>query len=101
MNEEFEQLKQTVAILRADVNMANAALIAIAAALEKGPLQSLCAFDLLAEEEIANRLAEPVSCDWPPLLSAASDRMRDRFHKAMAIFDASRGETTAGQDDRP
>lgn len=88
MNEEIEQLKKTVAILRADVNMANAALIAIAAALEKGPLQSLHAFDLLAEIEIANTLASPLASDWLHLLSSARDQMEGRFHQAIEIYEA-------------
>jgi len=100
MNEEIEQLKQTVATLRADVNMANSALIAIAAALEKGPLQSLHAFDLLAEVEIADTLAAPLADEWPQLLSSARDRMEGRFHTAIEIYEA-RVEPSTDKDRPP
>lgn len=85
---KLDRLEKAVLQLRADLNIANITIVALAAALPI-PVVALAAFHGLAEQAEADALASPAEEGWLSLLSESRNRMESRFHHALELFDES------------
>lgn len=90
MNEALEARMQ---MLRADLNVLHLAMTAVVATLP-APAVALAAFEGLLEQAEANALASQVADAPLTALSESADRMRARFHHALALHDESQGQGT-------
>lgn len=101
MNEKptLEGLEKSVQQLRADMKMANAAIVALAAALPR-PLDAMTAFHWLAEQAESDLLASTHGDEWLSVISGSRSAMTDRLDLALAIFDEANspvgGQVQAG-----